>query len=62
MEKNKKQFSVSMDRERLRKLKYIAKKEYRSVSGLLSVLARKYITEFEEQHGTIPNEEQTNLL
>lgn len=57
MEQKKKQISVRIDPDRLQKLRDIAKKEYRSVSGLLSVLARRYIEEFEQQHEVIAREE-----
>lgn len=46
-----------MDKERFYKLSYIAKRECHSINGLLLVLARKCIAEFEKQYGIIFEEE-----
>ncbi len=53
MPTNKTPFTFHLEEEYLEKLRYIAKRETRSVSNLLEHLCRSYIKEYEQAHGRI---------
>ncbi|MEG1235060.1 MAG: hypothetical protein RSE18_14645 [Acinetobacter sp.] len=59
MEKDK-HLGLHIDRELHYKLQYVSKYDGRSVSGEVLYLLRRYITDFENQHGEIalPVEEE----
>lgn len=51
--KNNKHLGIEVDPELHRKLHYIAKYEGRSANGQILYLIRRYIQEFEKEHGKI---------
>ncbi len=53
MPTNKTPFTFHITDEYLEKLRYIAKRETRSVSNLLEHLCRSYIRDYEQAHGKI---------
>ena len=53
MPTNKTPFTFPITDEYLEKLRYIAKRETRSVSNLLEYLCRSYIRDYEQAHGKI---------
>ena len=59
MEKDK-HLGLHIDRELHYKLQYVSKYDGRSVSGEVLYLLRRYIADFENQHGeiTLPTEEE----
>ena len=57
MPTNKEPFSFHLDSEYLKKIRYIAKDETRSVSNLLEHLCKKHIASYEKEHGKINIEE-----
>ena len=60
MEKDK-HLGLHIDRELHYKLQYVSKYDGRSVSGEVLYLLRRYIADFESQHGEIvlPNDEDS---
>ena len=53
MPTNKTPFTFNMKQEYLDKIRYIAKRETRSVSNLLEHLCKLYIEKFEQDNGEI---------
>ena len=53
MPTNKSPFTFNLEEEYLKKMKYIAKQETRSLSNLLEHLCKLYIIEYEEKRGEI---------
>ena len=53
MPTNKAPFGFNMEYEYLMKMKYIAKKDTRSLSNLLEHLCKLHIEQYEEKHGKI---------
>ncbi len=53
MPTNKPPFTFHIEDELLEKLRYIAKRETRSVSNLLEHLCKSYIKKYEQEHGRI---------
>ena len=51
--KDKVQQPIYLDTNLKNKLKFIAKTESRSLSNLISVLCKDYVTNYENQHGEI---------
>ena len=54
MKKGNKHFTIRVDEELLRKFRYVAKKDRRSMNNELLCLIRDNIEEFEAEHGEIP--------
>jgi len=54
MKKDDKHFTIRVDEELLRKFKYVAKEDGRSMNKELLFLIRDNIEEFEAEHGEIP--------
>ena len=54
MKKDDKHFTIRVDEELLRKFKYVAKEDGRSMNKELLFLIRDNIKEFEAEHGKIP--------
>lgn len=50
-------FSLRIEDDLLRKLRYVAKYEDRSANGEILRLIRKHIAEFEKEHGEIMPDE-----
>ena len=50
--------SLRMDEELLRKLKYAAAFEGRSMNSTLLKLVRRYVADFEEKHGAVDLEKK----
>lgn len=46
-------FTFNMEDEYLTKMRYIAKRETRSLSNLLEHLCKLHIEKYEQEHGTI---------
>lgn len=46
-------FTFNIDDEYLQKMRYIAKRETRSLSNLLEHLCKMYIEKYEKEHGEI---------
>lgn len=61
MKKDEKHVSLRVDSKLLHRFTYVAKHDDRSLNWLLLSLIRKCIAEFEEQHGTIPEETKEDL-
>lgn len=53
MPTNKPPFTFHIEDDLLEKLRYIAKRETRSVSNLLEHLCKSYIRKYEQEHGRI---------
>jgi len=53
MPTNKAQFGFNIDDEYLRKMKFIAKQDTRSLGNLLEHLCRQHIARYEQEHGKI---------
>lgn len=53
MPTNKIPFTFNIKEEYLEKMKYIAKRETRSLSNLLEHLCKKYIEKYEQDNGEI---------
>lgn len=53
MPTNKTPFTFNIKYEYLEKMRYIAKRETRSLSNLLEHLCKSYIEEYEQNHGVI---------
>ena len=53
MPTNKTPFTFNLKDEYLEKIKYIAKRETRSVSNLLEHLCKMYIEKYEQENGEI---------
>ncbi len=60
MPTNKTPFTFHLQNEYLEKLRYISKKETRSVSNLLEHLCKIYISSYEQEHGEIKIESTKN--
>ena len=62
MPTNKTPFTFHLGDDYLEKMRYIAKKETRSLSNLLVHLCRMYIEKYEQENGEIPpeNTNETN--
>lgn len=59
--KNKiKHLSLRIDEELLRRFNYVAKYDDRSLNWVLLSLVKRAISEFEEKHGEIPENEEEN--
>lgn len=56
MPTNKIPFTFNLNDEYLKKIRYIAERETRSVSNLLEHLCKLYIEEYEKNNGKIENE------
>ena len=54
MKKDDKHFTIRVDEELLRKFRYVAKEDGRSINKELLCLMRDNIEEFEAEHGEIP--------
>ena len=53
MPTNKAPFAFNLEYEYLEKMRFIAKRETRSLSNLLEHLCKLHIEEYEEKHGEI---------
>ena len=53
MPTNKAPFTFHLDEEYLEKMKFIAKRDTRSLSNLLEHLCKLHIEEYEKEHGEI---------
>ena len=53
MATNKAPFTFNLEYEYLEKMRFIAKKDTRSLSNLLEHLCKLHIEEYEEKHGEI---------
>lgn len=53
MPTNKSPFTFNLEDEYLKKMKFIAKEETRSLSNLLEHLCKLHIAQYEEKHGEI---------
>ena len=53
MPTNKSPFTFHIEEEYLEKMRYIAKKDTRSLSNLLEHLCKLYIEKYEQEHGAI---------
>lgn len=53
MPTNKTPFTFNIEDNYLEKMRYIAKRETRSLSNLLEHLCRLYIEKYEQEHGKI---------
>lgn len=53
MPTNKTPFTFNIDNEYLGKMRFIAKRETRSLSNLLEHLCKLYIEKYEQEHGKI---------
>ncbi len=53
MPTNKAPFTFHMEEEYLEKMRYISKRETRSLSNLLEHLSKLYIEKYEQEHGEI---------
>ena len=53
MPTNKAPFAFNLEHEYLEKMRFIAKRETRSLSNLLEHLCKLHIEEYEEKHGEI---------
>ena len=58
--KSNKHLGIEIDPKTHKKLKYIAEYEGRSLNGQILYLARKCIEKYEQEHGEIPSEEDSN--
>ena len=59
MPTNKTPFTFHIEDEYLEKMRYIAKRETRSLSNLLERLCVLYIEEYEQNHGEIKIEQES---
>lgn len=53
MQKNLKQITIRVDMQLFKKIEYIAKYDYRTKNKELIQIIRKYISDFEKEHGEI---------
>lgn len=51
-------FTFRVDSQTLKKLRYIADNNFRTVNKELEMLVKQYIAEFEKKHGPIKIEEE----
>ena len=58
MKKDQKHLSLRIDSELLRKFSYVAEYDALSMNWLLNSFVKKYIAEFEKQHGKIPDKDE----
>ena len=57
MHTNKAQFMFNIDDEYLRKMKFLAKEDTRSLGNLLEHLCKLHILRYEQEHGVIEFDE-----
>ena len=61
MPTNKTPFTFHIKDEYLEKIRYIAKRETRSISNLIGHLCRLYIEKYEQEYGNIKKEDIENI-
>lgn len=61
MPSNLPQFTIRIDPELLKKLRFVAEYNARSANREVEVLIRNHVAEFEKKHGTIIFDDPSNL-